>query len=59
LAAATGLTTVQAHSGAESGPLIAAAHIWLHAGGGEFLTLACAVLAGLWVVIRHHRATRR
>jgi hypothetical protein len=53
------LTTAQAHSGAESGPLIAAAHIWLHAGGGEFLTLACAVLAGLWVVIRHHRATRR
>jgi hypothetical protein len=59
LATAMSLASAHAHSTREMGPFLSVLHDWLHAGGGEGVALALAVLAGIWLARRTWHSNRR
>lgn len=59
IAAATNLATAHAHSDTEMGPLLSAVHNWLHAGAGDILSLAGAIIGVACLVGWRYRTTRR
>lgn len=58
IAAATNLATAHAHSDTEMGPLLSAVHEWLHAGAGDILSMAGAIIGVAWLAGWRYRKTR-